>query len=67
MADEWLDDFVTDLVTQLEERTKTAAPDDRGLIYSAARLLRAYNELFAMTWTDVAMAEERIREREVVA
>ena len=67
MADEWLDDFVTDLVTQLEERTKTSAPDDRGMIYSAARLLRAYNELFAMTWNDVTMAEERIREREAIA
>ena len=68
MADTiWVDDFVTDLIQQLEGKVKTATVNDRALFYCAARMLSAYNELFAMKWEDVVLAEERIKEREAIA
>lgn len=68
MADTvWVDDFVADLIQQLDGKVKTATVNDRALFYCASRMLRAYNELFAMKWTDVAEAEERIKEREAIA
>lgn len=61
--DIWVDDFVTDLIQQLDGKVKTATVNDRALFYCASRMLKAYNELFAMTWNDVVLAEERIKER----
>ena len=67
MADTiWVDDFVTDLIQQLEGKVKTATVNDRAPLYCAARMLSAYNELFAMKWEDVVLAEERIKEREAI-
>ena len=62
--DVWVDDFVADLAQQREGKVKTATVNDRAMFYCASRMLKAYNELFAMTWTDVAEAEERIKEKE---
>lgn len=57
----WVDDFVADLAQQLDGKIREATPEDRALFYCASRMLKAYNELFAMTWNDVAEAEERIK------
>lgn len=65
--DVWVDSFVTDLIQQLEGKVKAATVNDRALFYCAARMLTAYNELFAMKWEDVVLAEERIKEREAIA
>ncbi len=63
--DVWVDSFVTDLIQQLEEKVKrTTISEGRALLYCAARMLSAYNELFAMKWQDVVLAEERIKEKE---
>ena len=63
----WVDDFVTDLIQQLDGKVNsTTISEGRALFYCAARMLSAYNELFAMKWEDVVLAEERIKEQEVI-
>lgn len=59
-----VEEFVELLVKELNAQVKTN-PDNRSLLYNAARMLNVFNELFAMTWRDVEIAEERIRDPEV--
>lgn len=61
--EEYLDEFIVDLADKLDAKVKRAEAEDRTLFYNASRLLRAFNELFAIRWSDVALAEARIKDR----
>ena len=63
--DDYLDDFIANLDDQIDAKVKSAKSEDRTIFYNAAILLRAFNELFAIRWSDVALAEERIKDPEV--
>lgn len=63
--EEYLDEFIFDLADKLDAKAKRAEAEDRTLFYNASRLLRAFNELFAIRWSDVSLAEARIKDPEV--
>ena len=52
---------VEKLITGLKKAAKESNPNTV-LLYNAAKWLEIYNLFFTMNWTDVAIAEERIRE-----
>ena len=54
--------LITDTADRLEHEAKRN-PENRETHYIAAKLLRAFNELFAPTWDDVELAERMRRDR----
>jgi len=59
-------DSVEKIVTDCADQCMKLAndqPENRGVLYVAGRMLKAYNALFAMNWSDVASAEERMKNK----
>lgn len=54
--------LITDTADRLEYEAKKS-PENRETHYMAAKLLRAFNELFAPTLDDVDLAERMRRDR----
>ena len=54
--------LITDTADRLEHEAKRNH-ENRETHYMAAKLLRAFNELFAPTWDDVELAERMLRDR----
>ena len=54
--------LITDTADRLEYEAKKS-PANRETHYIAAKLLRAFNELFAPTWDDVELAERMRKDR----
>ena len=60
-----VDCFVKDLIEDLAaEAIRNPDAAKRTTFFNASRMLKAYNELFDMSWRDVEDAEAMIRDRE---
>ena len=59
----YLNDYIQELCEKLEKEA-IDNPENKEVHYTAAKLLRAFNELFAVTWQDVEYAEEMRKDRE---
>lgn len=61
-----LPNYVFELCNALEKEAREN-PVNREAHYTAAKLLRAFNELFSISWREVEWAEQMIKDREADA
>jgi hypothetical protein len=60
---EQLEVLVEDIADRLQHEAKTSTGNYE-TYYTAAKLLRAFNDIFAPTWSDVQLAEQMRIDRE---